>query len=217
MKGRFRPDPCLSHVAVWLRHSGDLLTPRREMAQRFLNWLDPDAEEFAFRTFSDTSYTRQRGYDPLERELHGSLDACWHELEELNRCGAVVAVTVNQTNGKGRGAADIERVRALFLDDDRGMEPELFGLHPHCRVESSEHHNHYYWLVSGLETGKFVDLQRRLAGRYGGDDRVCALNQAMQLPGFWRRKRVCQPHIQRVHYRDSAGPYSLANLSNLWE
>lgn len=217
MRGRFRPDPCLSHVAVWLRHSGDLLPPRREMAQRFLHWLDPAAAGFAFRTFSDTSYTRLPGFDPLERELHGDLDACWDELVELNRCGAAVAVTINQTNGRGRGVEDIEHVRALFLDDDRGMETSLFGLPPHCRVESSEHHNHYYWLVSGLETGMFVDALRRLAARYGGDDRICALNQAMQLPGFWRRKRGCQPHIQRVHYLEPACPYSLSSMSSLWK
>ena len=187
------------------------------MAQRFLHWLDPEAEEFAFRTFSDTCYTRLPGLDPLEREFHGSLLDCWDALVALNRAGAVAAVTINQTNGRGRGVADIVRVRALFLDDDRGMEPDLFTLPPHCRVESSEHHNHYYWLVSGLETGVFVDVQRRLAARYGGDDRVCALNQAMQLPGFWRRKRGREPHIQRVHYRKSTPPYSLPSLSNLWK
>ena len=217
MRGRFHPDPCLSHVAAWLRHSGGLLAPRRELAARFLHWLDPDAEEFAFRTFSDTSYTRLPGLDPLERELHGSLSACWDDLVELNRSGAAVAVTINQTNGRGRGVADIKRVRALFLDDDRGMAPDLFALPPHCRVESSEHHSHYYWLVSGLQTGVFVDALRRLASRFGGDDRVCALNQAMQLPGFWRRKRGREPHIQQVHYRESASSYSLSSLSSLWK
>ncbi len=216
MRGRFRPDPCVSHVASWLRHSGEAMAPQREMAQAFLHWLDAGAQGFAYRTFSDTPYTRQRGFDPLERALYGSLDACWAELEELNRAGAVVAVTINQTSGNGRGVDDIERVRALFLDDDRGMAPDLFSLPPHCRVETSEGHNHYYWLVNGLETEAFTQAQRRLAARYGGDDRVCALNQAMQLPGFWRRRRLDQPHLQRVSYRAHPRPYTPDSLSRLW-
>jgi hypothetical protein len=36
----------------------------------------------------------------------------------LNAGGAGVYVTVNQTNGKGRKATDIVRVRALFVDLD---------------------------------------------------------------------------------------------------
>ena len=63
----------------------------------------------------------------------------------------------------------------------------------------------------------YVDALRRLAARYGGDDRVCALNQAMQLPGFWRRKRGRPPHIQQVHYQESGGPYNLSGLSGLWQ
>ena len=168
------------------------------MALRFLRRLDGEARSFSYRTFSDSHYTRLRGLDPLEHAIHGSLNDCWQRLVALNRCGAAIAVTVNQTNGRGRGVEDICRIRALFLDDDRGVEPDVFSLPPHLRVKTSHGHNHYYWLVKGIGFPDYAVFQRLLARRFGGDSRVFALNQAMQLPGFWRRKRVTSPLLPEL-------------------
>jgi hypothetical protein len=193
-------------VAAWILASSEALVPDKAMARRFLQALDPAVAYHSFRSFSDTPYTRQGGADPLQRAIHGTLDACWRRLVALNRIGAAIAVTVNQSNGHGRRAQDIRRVRALFLDDDRGWDPYCFALTPHIQVITSQGHNHYYWLVRDIDPLEFASYQRRLAGRYGGDARVCALNQAMQLPGFWRRKRVSRPRLQqlRLHYLGDA-------------
>lgn len=182
------------------------------MAEAFLMRLDDEAQDFSFRTFSDSPYTRRSGRDPLERAIHGTLDACWDELVELNRVGAAVAVTVNQTNGQGRTVEDIRRVRALFLDDDRGIQAGDFELPPHIRVNTSSGHSHFYWLASGLDRAKFVPFQRHLAIRYAGDSRVCALNQAMQLPGFWRRKRIVDPRQPSLTVYDIELPYRPSQL-----
>jgi len=198
VKGRFRPDPCLSHVASWIACSGQALLPDRQEAERFLLQLDAEADFFSFRTFSDTPYTRLRGSDPLEQDLHGSLEACWPELVRLNRAGAAVAVTINETDGRGRGVEHIRRVRALFLDDDRGGPPGRFDVPPHFLVMTSQGHCHLYWRVESVEPARFGDYQHRLASRYGGDSRVFALNQAMQIPGFWRRKQATRPHQSRL-------------------
>ena len=197
MSGRFRRDPCLDHVARWIAFRGGALIPDREMAETFLQRLDPRARRFSFRTFSDTEYTLAAARDPLERAMHGSLDDCWPELVRLSRAGAAVSVTVNETNGQGRTVGDIVRVRALFLDDDGGGDVGRFSLSPHLMVRTSASHCHYYWFVDGLSLASFEACQRQLAGRYGGDMRVCALNQSMQLPGLWRRKRVTQPRLPR--------------------
>jgi hypothetical protein len=186
--------------------------PDREMAEAFLRRLDRDAREFSFRTFSDSPYTRQVGFDPLERAIHGSLNGCWRELVELNHTGAAIAVTINQTDGRCRSALAIRRVRALFLDDDRGIAPDCFELPPHLRVLTSKGHNHYYWLVSDLVLSDFSRNQMILAARYGGDDRVVALNQAMQLPGFWRRKQVTQPRMPRFYPLHEGAPYRSLQL-----
>ncbi|MEW8560507.1 MAG: DNA-primase RepB domain-containing protein [Candidatus Thiodiazotropha sp.] len=217
MKRLFTRDPNTSHIACWIDLQGRELQADRDESERFLMRLDPRASYFSFRTFSDTGYTRVRTGDPLQREVHGTLDACWHRLVALNRQGAVIAVTINHGNGRGRRSADIRRVRALFLDDDRGTDPGRFPLKPHIRVETSAGHNHFYWLVEGLPLQQFASCQQRLAERYQGDTRVQALNQAMQLPGFWRRKRITHPRLPRVSEIGNHNPFRIFELDDLFE
>jgi hypothetical protein len=54
----------------------------------------------------------------------------------------------------------------------------------------------------------FSELQSRLAVRFGGDDKVMALNQSMQLPGFWRRKFVTRPLLPVIQNISVFKPYS---------
>jgi hypothetical protein len=185
------------------------------MTEAFLSCLDRDAREFSFRTFSDSPYTRQAGFDPLERAIHSSLTGCWGELAELNCAGAAIAVTINQTNGRSRTVEAIRRVRALFLDDDLGITPECFELPPHMRVITSKGHSHYYWLVSDLALSDFSRYQACLAARFAGDHRVVALNQAMQLPGFWRRKQVTRPRMPDFDHLHEGPPYQSIQLQQL--
>lgn len=195
MTGRYRRDPYVSHIARWISIRGRALQPDKGMAEAFLRRLDPAAEFFAFRTFSDTCYTLDGADDPLEMAIQGSLDTCWNELVRLNRLGAAISVTINQSNGRGRTPADIVRVRALFLDDDRGGGVSRFPLRPHLQVRTSIQHSHFYWFVDGLSPELFSRCQRQLAAGYQGDSRVFALNQSMQLPGLWRRKTATQAHL----------------------
>jgi hypothetical protein len=207
---RVRLDPCVGQIAAWIAEQGRTLTPSFELAERFLLALDPGAESFSFRTFSDTPYTRLPGRDPLERALHGSLADCWEELADLNRRGAAVSVTINRTNGQGREPKDIERVRALFLDDDRPPQNlDRFPLLPHIQVQTSPGRFHHYWLINDLPLVRFSELQSRLAQGYGGDDKVMALNQSMQLPGFWRRKNLTRPLMPFIHCIRELKPYRL--------
>lgn len=215
MTGRFHRDPCLDHVARWIAFQGEALIPDRGMAEHFLRRLDPGAERFSFRTFSDTGYTRAGAVDPLERAIHGSLDACWPELVRLNRAGAAISVTINETDGRGRTARDILRVRALFLDDDSGGGAGRFPLPPHLQVRTSGHRCHYYWFVDGLALEVFEDSQQCLAMAYGGDTRVFALNQSMQLPGLWRRKKVTEPRLPRPLTLTQTANYRAEELLDL--
>ena len=179
--------------------------------------MDPEAGFFSFRTFSDTPYTRIPGGDPLERAIHGSLERCWAELVVLNRAGAAVCVTINATNGRGRSPWDIVRVRALFVDDD---DPGSFTVPlsppPDLEVESSPGRYHHYWLARELALEEFVPAQMRLAKRYGTDLKVCALNQAMALPGFWRRKSVGSLHQARLLRARSDMPRDVEALVEAW-
>jgi hypothetical protein len=58
-------------------------------------------------------------------------------------------------------------------------------------------------------------LQRRLAREYQGDSRVLALNQSMQLPGFWRRKSITQPRFSRLIVVRKHAPYSYREFKQL--
>ncbi|ODB88991.1 hypothetical protein A3193_09300 [Candidatus Thiodiazotropha endoloripes] len=198
MKRRFQRDPCVAHLASWIVQSGRELKPDRQEAESFLQALDAEHQQFSFRTFSDSAYTRNGSKDPLETALHGSLSDCWERLVQLNGAGAVITATINQTNGIGRGVEDICRVRAIFIDDDQGIDVERFPVQPHIRVETSTDHYHYYWRVEALPLSEFQSCQQQLARRYQGDSRVQALNQSMQLPGFWRRKRLNSPRLPKI-------------------
>jgi hypothetical protein len=201
-------DPCVGQIADWIAEQGHALTPQFDQAQRFLQALDPGAESFSFRTFSDTPYTRLPGRDPMQLALHGTLTQCWTQLVGLNQRGAAVSVTINRTNGRGRAAADIEEVRALFLDDDDPPQNlDRFPLSPHIQVQTSPGRFHHYWLVDELPLFRFSEYQRRLALRYGGDNKVMALNQSMQLPGFWRRKNLTRPLLPGIQHIKAFQPY----------
>ena len=83
-----------------------------EEAKRFLETLDMSGI-FTFQVFSDG---KDKKINP--KILHGTLEDHAEELAELNQQGCGIFVTINKTNGKGRKASDIIRVRAHFVDSD---------------------------------------------------------------------------------------------------
>jgi hypothetical protein len=103
----------------------------------------------------------------------------------------------------------------LFLDDDRGNDPERFTLKPHIQVETSPGYHHHYWLVRHFPLHHFSSIQQSLARAYQGDNRIQALNQAMQLPGFWRRKRVSLPRLSILRGVFNHDLYSYQALQRL--
>lgn len=86
-------------------------------------FLDSDATFFTFQTFDDDSDRK----DPkLVQVLNGTLEKHLPTLAELNRKGAGIFVTINETDGEGRKAENIVRVRHLFVDlDGAPLEPEV--------------------------------------------------------------------------------------------
>jgi len=199
----------VAHIAAWLLHEGERCPPDRRQAERFLAALDPQAQGFSFRTFSDTPYTRLPGHDPLEDTLQGRLEDCWTELAERNRAGAAVSVTVNATDGRGRGPKHILRVRALFADlDQGGPVGSAADPPPHLLVCSSPGHYHAYWRVAELALRRFDAAQAALGLRLGSDRRAAAINQALRLPGFWHRKDPRNPHLVRLADVRLGHPYA---------
>lgn len=163
-------------------------------AQTFLELLAPDGA-LTFQTFDDDGDRKRKD---LAQVMHGSLDECALRLQRVNTAGAGVFVTVNETDGKGRTAGNVVRVRALFVDlDGAPVEPVRDGpLVPHLIVESSPGRWHAYWIIAGCEKNDFRPLQQGLIARFGGDRACVDLPRVMRVPGFWHVK--AEPFQTRI-------------------
>lgn len=185
--------------------------PSFQKASDFLEALDPEASSWTFQAFDDTAAKRPE----LAITLHGTLHQHFDRLASLNTQGAGVFVTVNETDGKGRKAANIIRVRAVFADFDSPHPRDLDLLladpkPPSLIVKSSIGKWHAYWLVDGLELAEFKPLQQRIAAHWRSDSKVCDLPRVMRLPGFEHRKD--QPIL--VELQEAAGHrYKAADLA----
>jgi hypothetical protein len=135
-------------------------------------------------------------------------------LEDLNRQGAAVWVTINRTGGKGRLAKNVTKVRAAFVDlDDAPIQPvQDWTLKPHIVVETSPGKYHVYYRTDGtVPIEAFTSIQLRLATLFNGDPQVCDLPRVMRLPGAWHLKG--EPFRTRIVNIDASAPrYSLVDF-----
>jgi hypothetical protein len=148
-------------------------------AERFIEALTGSASTpMTFQTFDPS---RQR--DDLNVVRHGRLGVLLPELLALNRAGAAVAVTVNETDLKGRASKNIVRVRAVFADEDEPFTNES-PIKPDFVVRGRDGRRHLYWRVDDLDLSEFGTLQRAIATYFGSDATVCDLSRVMRVPGF---------------------------------
>jgi putative DNA primase/helicase len=196
--------------------AGHKLTTDLPEAERFLMLLDEVAEAFTFQTFADSPEAKA---EDKERErkgqrkkyadvFHGPLSRHAAALEKLNRNGAGVFVTVNQTDLKGRKADNVQRVRAVFADTDGADLAPILNAKPEASfiVESSPGNAHAYWLTDGLPLARFEGVQRRIADNFGTDSSVTDLPRVLRLPGFCHRKG--EPFMVRMMQENGGLPYT---------
>lgn len=187
----------------------------------FLRALDTDllSCEFCYQCFDDSPAKRRE----LARVIHGRADdtAVMAELAELNTRGAGVFVTVNGTDGRGRRAENVTRLRAFFVDADDVEMPTEWHCTPSFIVRRDDRHWHTYWTLrgdglSGPAMAKtFRDAQKRLAAFYGTDPAVCDVSRVMRMPGFMHCKGN-PVEVQLVEANDAR--YTLAEvLANIPE
>jgi hypothetical protein len=180
-------------------------------AKSFLALFDADPV-YTFQIFPDRKDQKGAG-----RICHGPFDKHVNELLEQNKYRNGIFFTVNMTDGKGRKAENIVKVRAAFVDlDGAPLEPlldacKLAGLPPTGVVESSPGKYHVYWVLTGCELSQFKPLQKALAARFDGDPVVCDLSRVMRLPGYYHFKK--EPFLTHVIHQDrNAGPYYPSQL-----
>lgn len=191
--------------------SGDSSPPLEAVC--FLEALDAAGASFTFQTFDDSKAKRV----DLAWRRHGTLEQQAATLQRANEQGAGVFVTVNETDGSGRKAKNITRVRALFVDlDGSPLQPVLdAAVHPNVVIESSQGRWHAYWLVQDCPLEDFKRCQQRLAARFAGDKSVNDLPRVMRLPGYIHQKG--QPFRSRIEQLNDAKPYPYAELVSAFE
>ena len=182
------------------------LSPDLGEAQRFLSIFGDD---ITFQTFDDDSELKRR---ELSRVLHGALSEHGPDLLRLNAAGAGVFFMVNEGDGKGRKAANVEDVRALYVDlDGTPLEPvENAAAKPHVTVESSSGRYHAYWLVEDCPLDRFSHLQKALIAKFKSDKAVHDLPRVLRVPGFiWHKPDKGVPFRTRILTTNDAPRYRL--------
>ena len=191
------------------RPNGDTLNnipaPDLEQAARFLTLLDEEAEEFTFQTFADAP-----GADVVPDHKSGSLDDLAPWLERQNRAGAGVYVTVQATDGNGRSKGNIQRIRAVFQEDD-GEGREL-PLEPHIIVQSSPGKYHRYILTDDAPLDEFEPVQGRMVKDHGSDPDAKDRARVLRLPGFYHQKDPAHPHMVEIVHESGQAPYPWADV-----
>lgn len=177
--------------------------PDRLAAKAFLQWLDPAATEWEFRTFDDD----KKRHDPkLANALRGTIAKHWSTLVRLNSRGAGIYVVVN---AGGRDDKRITKIRMHFADFDApGTAPAALadmtaiGLPPSGIVETRPGRQHHYWRVTDRPVGDFKDRQHVIATLLNGDPVVVNPSRVLRIPGFVSH-RADPPGLVRTLHADA--------------
>lgn len=142
-----------------------------------------------FQTFDDN---KDRSNPGLVKVLNGSFDSLYDQLLELNKQGASINFTVNQTDLKGRKRENMLAITALFVDFDGVVpDPEKVKRLPEPSIiVRSRNGEHWYWLLNKPETDLklFQPAQKKLIGFLDSDKQVNSIDRVMRLPGFNHQK-----------------------------
>ena len=181
------------------------MTPNMKDARRHLTALDPNPEaRWTFQTFPDNKDGRSEDEcKKLTRVLHGTLDKHAVILTWLNKNGAGVFVTVNETDGRGRTKENITAIRSVFADNDKGPFLNL-PIEPTLVIES-KNGDHAYWSVCSKMTKEdFTVAQKAIAHNLGSDKKVCDPPRVMRLAGFYHMKDPNDPFLVKIKSCSSA-------------
>ena len=159
-------------------------TPDLKEVQKFLDLLEPGGS-FWFQTALEP---KPENGNASPRVLHGTFAQVGEELVKLNKNGSAVWVQINA--GTGRKDTDVSRIRAYFVDQDKGSTELLFAsAYPaDILVESSPGKFHGYWLTGNAPLERFTQRMHALADKFDGDHNICNLGRVMRLPGFIHHK-----------------------------
>lgn len=147
-------------------------------------------------------------------------ERAWNWLSEENtRCGMGIFIQVNEGNSERRRTENVVAVRALFIDDDKGLlppdSPRLAALPPTLSVRTRKGWHHYWALVPGEALSAFTSAQATLAAHFGTDPAVKDLPRVMRVPGFLHQKEPANPVLVQL-VRAGSERYRIADVLNAY-
>jgi len=170
-----------------------------------------------FKTYQTFDDNADRKLKTLIRIIHDKAGlglGTKKTLENLNRNGAGVYMTINETDGHGRKLENITQVRACFSDFDGAPLSPVWDYEPSMVVETSPGKYHAFFLVDDdFPLEGFTQLQEAIAATFSSDPKVKDLPRIMRVPGFCHHKAA--PFLTRIiHY--SGEVYSFGRLTELF-
>jgi hypothetical protein len=165
------------------------------MAENFSQFFDRFLGKKTIQTFDDKKVKKS-----LVQIFHfdGTIPSdLATELKYMNDCGAGVYICVNETDGKGRRADNIVKVRAAYADLDGAPLSVAMGFDPTLVVESSKGRFHCYWFTEDTPVEAFTVLQKNVIRMLKSDPHVHDLPRVLRVPGFYHNKY--DPFLTRVH------------------
>ena len=177
---------------------------------------DPDEHKKTFLEYFPGQNTFQTFDDSPRKRRH--LSKIYNSYNELdldakNNQGAGIFLTINETDGKGRKAENITRVRAVFADLDGAPLEPVFNYDPSLIIETSPGRYHCYWMTDKTPLNEFTGLQKAIANKFGADPQVKDLPHVMRIPGYFHCKQ--DPFLSKILFT-SENKYTFDELEKMF-
>ena len=163
-----------------------------------------------------TIYPDHAGCREVARDLRGTLDNVWPELEAANLAGAAIAMRLAEFDGNGTHSKDVLAVRAVLQDSDFGRLP-VESDPPQSAHVLGRGGDHRVWFLAGTEAKRFLSyptVATALAVRDGTDPAVNLLTQVQRLPGSVNWKNPSAPFLVELLECHADRRYTLKELLN---
>ena len=172
-----------------------------------------------FQVFPDS-----KGAEGYAEILHGTLEEHHTTLHDLNDQGRGIFFTVNQSDGQGRKAANIVRVRSYIcdIDDTPGVQDKFHRLRELTRSETppsaiieSRNGLHVYWYAKddqSTDPHAYSRVNQHLIARFRGCTQSKDVARVLRVPGFMHRKDIDNPFLVKPIFENPERRYSAEDL-----
>lgn len=155
---------------------------------------------------------------------HGTLEQLTPWCQKVNQLGQGIYYAVNETDGQGRRAANITRIRAYFCDVDgipherqkREMISIAFSaiLAPSAIVETRNGLHLLWYAAAGqpIDEDEYRRTNEGIIKAFNADSNVKDIARVLRLPNFYHQKDPQNPFFIQLVYEDAKLLYTQAEL-----